>query len=115
MVHPRYRSGCLPDLRERFFGALERGAVRKLNRYHQVTLVFSADERGGQPQDAPYRNARENEREHGHGGTAPGYGTDNPEIAGLDPVVHAIEAAIEQVALLARNLAAEPQRALRRL
>ena len=103
------------DVVERARGALQRGALGKLHDDEEVALVLDRQEAGRHAAQAVHGEADEAGDDQRHQPAAPDHAPDEAGVGVLQRVIDAVEAAIEEVALLGRRHGAQPQRALRRL
>ena len=103
------------DVVERARGALQRGALGKLHDDEEVALVLDGQEAGRHAAQAVHGETDEAGDDQRHDATVPDHALDQPSVGVLERVIDAVEAAIEEVALLGRRDRAQPKRALRRL
>jgi hypothetical protein len=92
--------------------AFERGAVGQLYAGDEITLVLDRKETGGHAGESIPGNANDNEGNRHHDRTARRHISDQRRISALHAIIGGIECAIDRIALLRRDRAAQPQGAL---
>ena len=108
-------AGDVVHLVQGLLRTLERSAIRQLDERDHVALVLDRQKAGRHPREAVTGDGDERERQRHHQSAAGDHARDQACVPLLDPLIGAIEGAVEHMAPLRRDRRPQPHRALGRL